>query len=225
MPRRSSTRASSTVSSPTRAAPGLNTELARYGSWPAVMIGFAAWRSKRAAASTSMVFTLGSRQPRGCPLMWRSPASCQPCVGSRGGRSTWDRTHDASRGPDLADALEGGQPHERRLRALVAVHAGGLEAVEAAARRRIGHRQADVVVAQEPAVGELDRVEIATIRPSARGRPRRPGSSRSPRSAAGRSGPAGRRAARIPRCRSPRTRRRSTSGRRSASRARAGPSR
>ena len=120
MPRRSSTRARSTVSSPTRAAPGLNTELARYGSWRGRddrVRGMAL--EQRGGVGVHGLHPRLMRQR--CAIAGRSRA-----------RMPMRRSDQASAGRIVADVLERGQPHEGRLGALVAVHAGRLEAVEAA---------------------------------------------------------------------------------------------
>ena len=81
MPRRSSTRMRSTVSSPTRPAPGLNTELARYGSWSTVMIGLSGCRGEQVPAA--------ARVTSGTPRRHGASARLGP---PRGGVAAGDRS-------------------------------------------------------------------------------------------------------------------------------------
>ena len=149
MPRRSSTRTSRTVSSPTRAAPGLKTELAGYGTWSAVMIGLRRMAREQVG---------GVGTPSRVSLGWSRIGD------DRRSAAGGHRRRVADRARIVADALERGQPHQRRLGALVAVDAGrrrGRRSRRPATGSAIG--SAEVVVAQEPAVGPLDRVEVARV--------------------------------------------------------------
>ena len=122
MPLSVSTRASRTVSSPTCAAPGLNTTLHGYGQSAAVRIGFASCRTN-------------SSRGRGVTLAPRRARALRREAAGQGGR---------------VDHRLGAVERERRLGALVAVQVVDAEAVAAAAGREVVQRPVEAVPPEEP---------------------------------------------------------------------------
>ena len=148
MPRRSSTR---TQQDGLVADPGgarVEDRVGAVGEVRAVMSGLAGWRRNRSSWSSRIGIHRAS--PRACGT---ASARCRSRRGRRCGACASQRAH----------VLQRGQPHERRLGALVGVHAVGSRPSWQPPVAGIATGSADVVGAQEPAVGALRRLAVARL--------------------------------------------------------------